>query len=319
LSSADAKQFQTPARAQAEVANRLRRTVARGGELLFCPTIYCGRMAGAAVAESDYLKELGERLDESIDVLWTGPEIISEEITVAGVRELRKVLRRRPILWDNLHANDYDLRRIYCGPYSGRSPALRRELAGILTNPNCEFEANYVPIRTLAAYARARGPWKPREAYRAAVREWLRQWKTHGQRKISRNDLELLGDCLYLPHLHGERARRWLEDFQTLLDQPPTRWGRAEPRFLKVCEQLEAIYEKMTTLDDRELLHTYYRFIWELKEEAMLLRRFVAWRKSDPPSTPFVSGEHRPRIYRGGLMAELQRLLPMDPQGAFNP
>ena len=33
----------------------------------------------------------------------------------------------------------------------------------------------------------------------------------------------------------------------------------------------------------------------------------------------FVSGEHRPRIYRGGLMAELQRMLPMDSQGAFTP
>jgi len=320
LSSADEKKFQTPARAQAEVANHLHRTVARGGELLFCPTIYCGRMAGGAVSESDYLQELGARLDESIDILWTGPEIISEEITVAGIRELRKVLHRKPILWDNLHANDYDLRRIYCGPYSGRSPALRKELAGILTNPNCEFEANFVPIQTLAAFTRARGPWQPRQAYHTALREWLKQWKTHGKRNISPNDLELLGDCLYLPHLHGDRARRWLEDFQTLVENPPTRWGRAEPRFLEVCEQLEALYEKMTTLDDRELLHTFYRFIWELKEEAILLRRFVAWRKSNPPpSTPFVSSEHRPRIYRGGLMAELQRILPMDPQGAFAP
>jgi protein O-GlcNAcase/histone acetyltransferase len=318
LSSADQRRFHTPARAQAAVANQLRRTVARGGELLFCPTVYCGRMAGGAVSESDYLKELGERLHGSIDILWTGPEIISEVIPIAGIRELQTVLRRKPLLWDNLHANDYDLRRIYAGPYSGRPPALRQEVAGILTNPNCEFEANFVPIRTLAAYARARGRWHPRRAYRMAVREWLRQWKTHGKRRVSHHDLELLGDCLYLPHLHGDQARRWLEDFQTLIEQPPARWGRAEPRFLKVCEQLEALYEKMTTLDDRQLLHTFYRFIWELKEEAMLLRRFVAWRKSDPPpSTPFVSGEHRPRIYRGGLMAELQRLLPMDPQGAF--
>jgi hypothetical protein len=320
LSSADARKFRTPARAQAEVANDLRRTVARGGELLFCPTIYCGRMAGGAVSDSDYLKELGARLDETIDILWTGPEIISEVITVSGIRELRKVLRRKPVLWDNLHANDYDLRRIYCGPYSGRSPALRNEVSGILTNPNCEFEANYVPIHTLAAYARTNPSWQPRHAYHLAVGEWLRQWNTHGKRKITLADLGLLGDCFYLPHRHGDRARRWLEDFQTLIEQPRARWGRAEPRFLKGCEQLEALYEKMTTLNDRELLHTFYRFIWDLKEEAMLLRRFVAWRKSDPPpSAPFISGEHRPRIYRGGLMAELQRILPMDPQGAFNP
>jgi len=39
LSSADERKFQTPARAQAEVANQMRRTVARGGEWLFCPTV----------------------------------------------------------------------------------------------------------------------------------------------------------------------------------------------------------------------------------------------------------------------------------------
>jgi hypothetical protein len=320
LNAEDRIRFHTPARAQTEVANSLRRTIACDGELLFCPTIYCGRMAGGRVQQSDYLQELGERLDGSIDILWTGPEIISAEITVAGIRELRKVLRRKPLLWDNLHANDYDLRRIYVGPYTGRSLALRHEVAGILTNPNCEYEANYVPIRTFAAYAQARGPWRPRRAYVAALRHWISHWKTHGQRKIALDDLELLGDCLYLPHTHGDRARRWLEDFRIILEQPPSRWGRAESRFLRGCDRLEALYEIMTTLDDRELLHTFYRFIWDLKEESLLLRRYVAWRKSDPPSSAsFISGEHRPGNYRGGLMAELQRMLPMDPQGGFAP
>ena len=60
-----------------------------------------------------------------IDVFWTGPEIISREITVAHVQELQHVLRRKPLIWDNLHANDYDGRRFYCGPYAGRPPELR--------------------------------------------------------------------------------------------------------------------------------------------------------------------------------------------------
>jgi hypothetical protein len=318
LSAVDRKRFRTPAGAQSELANRLLRIVGSHGELLFCPTVYCGRMAGGRVSESAYLRELGERLDGGIDVFWTGPEIISEEITVAGIRELRQVLRRRPVIWDNLQANDYDLRRIYVGPYAGRPMALRDELAGILTNPNCEFEANYLPIRTLAAYTRARGSWRPREAYLAALREWLKMWGTHGKRKIVLGDLELLGDCLYLPHRHGNQAQRWLEDIRILLSQPAAGWGRSEKRFLKTCARLEALYEIMTTMENRELLHTFYQFIWELKEESLLLRRYVGWRKSNPSArTAFSSGEHRPGIYRGGLMAELQRMLPMDAQGRF--
>ena len=31
-----------------------------------------------------------------------------------------QVIKRKPIIWDNLHANDYDLQRVYLGPYIGK-------------------------------------------------------------------------------------------------------------------------------------------------------------------------------------------------------
>lgn len=315
LSAIDRKQFGTPARAQALLANRVLRGLGGRDRLLFCPTVYCARMAGGDVTDSDYLRELGELLDPAIDVFWTGPEIIPEAIPVAGIRQVRRVLRRKPVIWDNLHANDYDLRRIYVGPYSGRPEALRNEISGILSNPNCEFEANYVPIRTLAAYLKTNGRWRPREAYRAALREWNTMWRTHGKRGIALRDLELLGDCLYLPRQHGKSARQWLGDLRSILTRPVKDWGVAGRRFVNQCERIESLYDVMTTMTDRELLHTFYRFIWELKEESILLRRYVAWRESQPPpAARFVSADHRPGIYRGGLLAELQRLLPMNEQ-----
>lgn len=81
---------------------------------------------------------------------WTGPNVISETITVAHIRTVQSVLQRRPIIWDNLHANDYDNGvRTFLGPYSGREAGLLDEVEGILTNPNCEFETNFIPIHTL--------------------------------------------------------------------------------------------------------------------------------------------------------------------------
>ena len=110
-------------------------------------------MARPSVAESAYLRELGERLNPGIDVFWTGPEIVSREIPVASLLELAAILKRKPLIWDNLHANDYDLRRIYFGPYGGRTGGVRDAVRGVLSNPNNEFEANFVPLRTLAMYA----------------------------------------------------------------------------------------------------------------------------------------------------------------------
>ena len=114
----------------------------------------------------------GRELLPEIDVFWTGPEIISREITVAHVRELAEFLHRKPLIWDNLHANDYDGRRFYCGPYGGRPPELRHEVSGLLVNPNNEFPLNYVPLRTLAEFVRGGAAWAPREAYLSAMQEW---------------------------------------------------------------------------------------------------------------------------------------------------
>lgn len=95
-----------------------------------------------------------------IDIMWTGHRVISKTITVQSIQELTEVLRRPPVLWDNLHANDYDQKRLFLGPYSGRSTDLVPHLRGVLSNPNCEYEANFVPIHTLAQWSKCNSDGK---------------------------------------------------------------------------------------------------------------------------------------------------------------
>jgi len=80
--------------------------------------------------------------------------VITKDISIESIEELTDVIRRPPVIWDNLHANDYDQKRIYLGPYCGRSPQLVQRLRGVLTNPNCEYGANFVAIHTLAQWSR---------------------------------------------------------------------------------------------------------------------------------------------------------------------
>lgn len=65
--------------------------------------------------------------------------------------------------------NDYDIRRIYLGPYADRPFQLRNEIVGIVSNPNCEYEANFVPLRTLAIYANSKDSYDPEKALEQAV------------------------------------------------------------------------------------------------------------------------------------------------------
>jgi protein O-GlcNAcase/histone acetyltransferase len=190
---------------------------------IFCPTAYCGSMARRNLGGDGYLATIGRELSSEIDVLWTGPNIISREISVTHVQELQRVLGRKPLIWDNLDANDYDGRRFFCGPYSGRPPELRGMVAGLLSNPNNEFPLNHVPLRTLGEFARCDGPWDPRASYLAAVREWMPSFATVG-RPIALEDLILFGDCYYLPHEDGPGAEAFYECVRRLVTGDSTQW-----------------------------------------------------------------------------------------------
>ncbi|XP_043268818.1 protein O-GlcNAcase isoform X2 [Venturia canescens] len=153
MSEADKEVFQSFAHAQVSVTNDIFQHLGQPTFLL-CPTQYCSTRAMPNVATSEYLNTLGSKLAQEIDIMWTGPKVISRLLTVESIEEITEVLRRPPVIWDNLHANDYDQKRVFLGPYSGRSPDLIPKLRGVLTNPNCEYGANFVAIHTLAQWSR---------------------------------------------------------------------------------------------------------------------------------------------------------------------
>ena len=74
-------------------------------------------------------------------------------MSVDGIKEVQKLIKRKPVIWDNIHANDYDQTRLYLGPYDGRPVDLQSHIGGVLTNPNCEFEANFIAMHTLAQWS----------------------------------------------------------------------------------------------------------------------------------------------------------------------
>ena len=309
------------AQEQAETSNALLKILESSNNaisLIFCPTQYCARKAEPSVSQSPYLRKLGEALHPKIGFFWTGPEIVSETISVESIRELRGVIQRKPILWDNIHANDYDLRRIYLGPYSGRTLALRDELAGILTNPNCEFEANFIPIHTLATYASAKTDYNPRDAFKAALPEWHREWTTAGA-AITVQEVERLADCLYLPDQFGDAGNASISALKKSFCSSPDGNKDAVGAFRKFIADYDAFFQKMPTLLNRDLFYGLLRHAWELNEELQLLRLYLDWLESKPDDNKkYLTPHFRTGIYRGGFVATLQKLLPMDNDGAFN-
>ncbi|XP_021351407.1 protein O-GlcNAcase-like isoform X2 [Mizuhopecten yessoensis] len=154
LSEADRSVFQSFASAQVSVTNEVYEHLGQP-HFYFCPTEYCTSRAVPDMAMSEYLNTIGVKLMPGIDILWTGAKVVTKKITVSHLMAISNVLRRPPIIWDNIHANDYDPRRIFLGPYDGRSPEIIPYLRGVLTNPNTEFEGNYIALHTLGQWSKS--------------------------------------------------------------------------------------------------------------------------------------------------------------------
>ena len=286
------------ATAQCRVANavftwlRARRP---DGRFLFCPTAYCGRMATAGLGGQGYLATVGRDLLPGIDVLWTGPDIVSAAISVPHVRDVATVLQRRPVIWDNLHANDYDSRRFFCGPYAGRPIDLRGEVAGLLSNPNNELLLNYVPLRTLARFVHCGGAWDPRQEYLAAMAEWHSAFASV-RTPLTREDLILFGDCYYLPHEYGPEAEALYRAARGMLAGEAPEHART---FHALATRLRGACDAIAELRHRPLFHALSRRIWELRDALDRTERFAAG-----PSSASSGAES----HRGGLVDRLERL-----------
>ncbi|XP_052636952.1 protein O-GlcNAcase-like isoform X2 [Harpia harpyja] len=155
MCQADRDVFPSLAQAQASVANEVYQELGQPSVFLFCPTEYCSSLCSPSPSQSCYLLTIGQELLPGIGVIWTGPKVVSQELSATQLEEVEGVLQRRPVIWDNLYANDYDCRRVFLGPYMGRAPGLMSRLHGLLLNPNCELQANFIPIHTLGSWFRS--------------------------------------------------------------------------------------------------------------------------------------------------------------------
>uniref|UniRef100_A0A8C7WR60 protein O-GlcNAcase n=1 Tax=Oryzias sinensis TaxID=183150 RepID=A0A8C7WR60_9TELE len=210
---ADKEVFSSFAHAQVSITNEIYQYLGEPETFLFCPTEYCGTFCYPNVPQSPYLHTVGEKLLPSIDVLWTGPKVVSKDIPVESIEEVSKILRRAPVIWDNIHANDYDQKRLFLGPYKGRSTELIPRLKGVLTNPNCEFETNFVAIHTLATWYKSNMNGVRKDVVMTDGEESTVSIQIKLENEGSDEELET--DVLYSPQIALKLAlTEWLSEFR---------------------------------------------------------------------------------------------------------
>ncbi len=155
------------ARWQATVANAMLdavRAAGSRGRFMFCPTEYCGQ------GQTPYRRTLGETLEASIEVFWTGRQVCSATITRDDLAPIASELRRLPLIWDNYPVNDGEMRwDPHIRPLRGRGPDLAAACSGIVANGAIEPEATKIALHTLATYWRDPAAYDPEAAWGPAL------------------------------------------------------------------------------------------------------------------------------------------------------
>lgn len=122
--------------------------------LLVCPSYYTDdpvldRVFGRR--PPNYLEDLGELLDASIEICWTGEEVCSRQISPGHLERVAAQLRRKPFLWDNYPVNDGERmsQYLHLRGFTGRPAALGQQAAAHGINPSLQPTLARIPALTL--------------------------------------------------------------------------------------------------------------------------------------------------------------------------
>ncbi len=118
-----------------------------------------------------YLGDLGVGLPGAVDLLWTGPLVISPGYTRADIDAASAALGRAPMLWDNCPVNDgrKTSRFLPLGPYRQRPWQLAQWCGGHLVNPMNQPALSRLALSTLGDLYRQGEAYDPEASWQAAV------------------------------------------------------------------------------------------------------------------------------------------------------
>jgi len=156
---------------QCKLINKLDKKFGDDFELFFCPTAYSGWHLKTWPGARNYLLEIASDLPDKWQIFWTGNSIIPKTITSDDVEDIRYLLRRKPVIWDNYSADDYvPASSVFPGPVTGRSPDLLNSTSGLLLNPSDVFSVSKLAIHSLASWFKSPENYIPELAFNDAIK-----------------------------------------------------------------------------------------------------------------------------------------------------
>lgn len=137
--------------------------------LVMCPTEYNRSWSNP---KGNYLTTLGEKLDPSIQIMWTGDKVVAD-IKEESMEWINARIRRPAYIWWNFPVSDYVRDHLLLGPVYGNDTHIASAMSGFVTNPMEHAEASKIAIYGVADYAWNPGQYDAQQTWEAAIREVL--------------------------------------------------------------------------------------------------------------------------------------------------
>ncbi|MEO8575962.1 MAG: beta-N-acetylglucosaminidase domain-containing protein [Gemmatimonadales bacterium] len=118
----------------------------------------------------NYLEDLGEMLDPSIEMFWTGEEVISRQYSPSHIARVTDQMKRLPFLWDNYPVNDGQRmsQYLHLRGFTGRPAANADSIAAHGINPLLQPTLNRIPAITLSDNYRLGDQYQYGDSFRHA-------------------------------------------------------------------------------------------------------------------------------------------------------
>jgi hyaluronoglucosaminidase len=130
------------------------------------PTEYWG------TATSTYRTRFDTLLATTVDIYWTGPQVVARSITNDDVDRVRAAFpRHRIMVWDNYPVNDYASNRLLLGPTTNREAGIESKVLGISFNEMVEQAPSQVALGTQADLAWNPAAYDPERSWTRVLRQ----------------------------------------------------------------------------------------------------------------------------------------------------
>ena len=160
------------AKKQAEIVDWARNR-SQATRIIMCPSYYSDdpildRVFGQR--PDDYLEDLGELLDSSIEMFWTGEEVISRQYSPAHLARVTDQMQRKPFLWDNYPVNDGQRmsQYLHLRGFTGRPATNIKHISAHGINPALQPTLNRIPAITLSDSYRLGDDYQYADSFRHA-------------------------------------------------------------------------------------------------------------------------------------------------------